>query len=412
MTVSPRDITVSQHTVTTISFDDIELPVQFKPVEGNATVINRVSDNTIVVGYLVQDEDCQNPLESADGQGNIYTDNRRNKNHNPEAILDALGYSSDGEPNYELLDGSVEREKYVDYFIENTTVEDCERHGWVKDDELTDKEFIEACAIEDYEEHGGSVHSEELDAIKHDLWMEGRANGTIGEPYAIDVNYMEHGYSSYHAQKPGQSVLEYSDCNALWVPDAIATDNIEYQAIQSLLPAGTRVEYMSTDVKLNDITYILPNGDKQGGFTSFVDAIKAAAAKLDASLTLQQIHEAGKNFAYEYAKGVCTEYTQWANGETYGVVVETYHRTPVDEWESVNQDSCWGYIGSNWANEALNEAVENAASESMTELAVAQNADKPGMSKAIPAERLAGLQRAAQADPEHGAEHDQDHEAE
>ena len=60
--------------------------------------------------------------------------------------------------------------------------------------------------------------------------------------------------------------------------------------------------------------------------------------------------------ARELAKECCTTYTDWANGSCYGYVVTTFDETG----REVNHDSCWGFIGYEYAHAQLEEAFESA----------------------------------------------------
>lgn len=53
--------------------------------------------------------------------------------------------------------------------------------------------------------------------------------------------------------------------------------------------------------------------------------------------------------AEEYAKSVLSEYEKWCNGEVYGVCVEVFD----ENGEQVSEDSCWGHIGAEFAEETL-----------------------------------------------------------
>jgi len=48
----------------------------------------------------------------------------------------------------------------------------------------------------------------------------------------------------------------------------------------------------------------------------------------------------------EYAKGALKTYSQWCNGEVYGVCIWTYERASIDdEWSEPEREECWGYYG-------------------------------------------------------------------
>ncbi len=47
-----------------------------------------------------------------------------------------------------------------------------------------------------------------------------------------------------------------------------------------------------------------------------------------------------------YAAGVLETYSQWRNGEVYGICVWTYERDSIaDSWEEPERNECWGYYG-------------------------------------------------------------------
>jgi hypothetical protein len=60
----------------------------------------------------------------------------------------------------------------------------------------------------------------------------------------------------------------------------------------------------------------------------------------------------------EYATSALQEYSDWCNGAVYGVVVETLTINR-DSGEVIDEtdDACWENIGSDWAKEALEEAM-------------------------------------------------------
>lgn len=78
----------------------------------------------------------------------------------------------------------------------------------------------------------------------------------------------------------------------------------------------------------------------------------------------------------ELAKGTLDEYIAWANGEVYGYIVEkkfitqTKYIDPVTEelvnveddieWVEVEDGSCWGFYGREWAEESAKEALKSA----------------------------------------------------
>lgn len=61
----------------------------------------------------------------------------------------------------------------------------------------------------------------------------------------------------------------------------------------------------------------------------------------------------------KYAKGALKTYSAWCNGDVYGVCVWTYTRPDTDSpWELQDRDECWGYIGTDYAEEELNSRMK------------------------------------------------------
>lgn len=55
------------------------------------------------------------------------------------------------------------------------------------------------------------------------------------------------------------------------------------------------------------------------------------------------------------AHSLMKEYTSWSEGDVYGVITESF-RKENDEWVRVEEvDSCWGYIGGEYAQKIVNE---------------------------------------------------------
>lgn len=56
----------------------------------------------------------------------------------------------------------------------------------------------------------------------------------------------------------------------------------------------------------------------------------------------------------EIAPGLMEEYTSWVNGDVYGIVTERFTLAG-DEWEQAEEDSVWGFIGTDYAQQVVNE---------------------------------------------------------
>lgn len=57
------------------------------------------------------------------------------------------------------------------------------------------------------------------------------------------------------------------------------------------------------------------------------------------------------------AKGVLEEYNQWLAGDCYATVVETFRRTADGSWSQEDEESCWGYVGEDYARSELQQLM-------------------------------------------------------
>ena len=53
------------------------------------------------------------------------------------------------------------------------------------------------------------------------------------------------------------------------------------------------------------------------------------------------------------------EYTAWANGDCWGVCVDVFDL----DGKKIEDDACWGHIGSEYAEEELEREIDRHAKE-------------------------------------------------
>lgn len=349
---------VSRHVTNSTSLNvngedhDIELsqePSSVMDYKDNFVSISPNGDLALF-GYLVDDRDCENPLESSDGEGHIYSARRSSSREEIRGFQEALGLDSYFAP---AIDEDEIFDRYEAYFVANMPIADCPEKIDERELEESDEVYLKRCAQVDYD-HGQSkvVFPKALEEIRAALYREAR------NPLAVPLDVYEHSGVAYSVSGEGmQDRWDTSRGGAVWVPDDCAKENLEYQAVEELLPEGTSVAYISTPEKLNDITYTLPDGTKQGGFKNFVSAVRGAAEALGVPLDEATVLTKMQERAREYARGVAEEYTMWCIGETYGHVIDQYAKCDDGKWELTDSDSCYGYIGSDYAIQAMEEAA-------------------------------------------------------
>lgn len=271
---------------------DLNLNLPHKPsgiMDYLATLL-RVADGKITVGYLADDPDCESPADTDDYFGHIYEVHK----HSPtlRKYCEALGLTSSGEPNLELVDEDEVIKEAQDRILatpqlRNAALEECactpRRPG------ETDDELIVRC-LDTLDELSQVLN---VEGINEEMWRAGRANGTIGNPYAVLLDVYEHGGIAYSVSGTGmQSEFDTARGGAVWVPSKACLDELR----------------------------IVPEAQR-----------RAAVA--------------------EWARSAAKEYTAWCNGDCYGVVVATYEM----DGTYIDHDSCWGFIGGEYAYSALGE---------------------------------------------------------
>ncbi len=70
-------ITRSEHF---IKIDEVEYEIRLEPDHGTDIEHRKLDDGRMVIGYLMHDSDCANPLEDCDGMGDIHSFGRRHRN--------------------------------------------------------------------------------------------------------------------------------------------------------------------------------------------------------------------------------------------------------------------------------------------------------------------------------------------
>lgn len=312
-----------KRTVITEDIEGVEIELDFEP-SYNALISEKVGDK-IIVGYTTYDDDGQscNPMDNY-GNGTLYTKPER---YGGGSITDDsswgshLGLTEDGEPDLEL-DAVAERAftKLMLFVASDENQAVFIQHVMdtgLLPNELVDQIFPvwsdEEYSPEDWSEdlHDFVLNLPNYERTCEQCWDELYAEGKIGTYLAVPVSYC----SSNHG--PGTTsayTASIDNCDAVWVPGENEIDNMTFPE------NATYTEKLSV--------------------------------------------------ASKYAELILEEYIKWCNGEVYGVVVQTHD---AETGEQIEVDSCWGFIGDDWATEALKSdyfgpAVEHALKE-LTEVA-------------------------------------------
>lgn len=292
------------HAVLSVEPDDAEefdVELFHTPCDWMDMHTEQIGDK-LVVAYLVHDDSPPNPMTEWDGMGELITERCgviTDGSPAPHLGLEEMPYRCELTPDYEL-DGvyDLTKEKVTPILLD-------------------DEDFLEWC-IDNYDNTSGCTDKrsfllERLDDIdlgkygtcipgwletiwercQEQAWNELYEQGKIGTYLAIPVRYCDSNHGPGTASADTCSI-EYA--NAVWIPKQCDLDNI-----------------------------------------------------IEPGLTYQELYKK----ADKYAQGCLDEYIKWCNGDCYGCVVEVFKRKEDGSWEQEKEEACWGFIGSEWAEEAL-----------------------------------------------------------
>lgn len=303
MKVTTRHTTT--HTVSADEFSDVDFEVSYEPVDWFDNIKIQRAGDVVVIGYLVQDDDAQDPLENSDGMGKMYSSHRHSSTH--REMQEALGLNSDWLPNLDLIyddcgNRQLVDDEYIEYFCDNTTAFELVSEGY-ENNAASDLEFQIACAEAEFIKPSWNMRFEdEYHAIQERVWRKLKAEGKIGNKYAQSIDVYEHSGMSFSLSGQGMNCpWDTARGGALWVPDFYCMENIELQ------PEEERAQY-----------------------------------------------------AVDICKGALKEYNAWHSGDVYGVVVAVCDAETGEELES---DECWGYFISEHALKELESRFTEVCAE-------------------------------------------------
>lgn len=326
---------------TTVSCDDGEFNLDHdEPVSVEVEI--KVVGDRAVVGYLVYDSDCENPMISNDCMGEFITDG------DAWSHLGLLEKPYQGEIERDLECDGVHEEAIriltPDVIEDQDFLDFCnEQYDRISDDDQCDMAFAEAVLSGlgfQYDSNIPAWVEAKYEAACEDAWDNLYEQGKIGTPLAVPCRWHE----SVHGPGTAEAYpCSIGDCNAVWIPTKDDLDNIKAQ----VRPTGVEVKWV-TENKISQVTVLVD------GKVAFQSASwPEAQAWVDTNFPAPN-HSDLYNAAVRYAQGCLDEYVKWCNGECFGIVVQCFSRNG-DEWEEYEHgaDSCWGFIGSEYAEEEM-----------------------------------------------------------
>ena len=192
-------------------------------------------------------------------------------------------------------------------------------------------------------------HDEIEAAIKKDLAVRLDVYDHGGMVYAIS--------GSIRAQNFPDQQWDVAHGGAVWVPDQACEDHIEVTALQRCYADAFTVEYHATPKKQHDIRWIVRRQDgpdlQRGGYKTFMAAARGACRALALPAMPEKLAVKRTELAHECCQQALDEYNRWLAGDCWGVCCEAFDLNSVRFLD----DACWGFIGDEYAQSALNTEI-------------------------------------------------------
>ena len=352
-----------------------------------------VMDRHIIVGGLAYDSDSEhlNPCVEGTANGNIFNaSTRRGTAEEQGSFYEALGLDGDGNKDFSC-------QSVKDRLVKRVMKGICNNLGIFsrllhrlratgrKVSKASLQEVVEFAINQEGPEYAldyladslyGVPYWNRLDGKLQDVlepladlftesaveacWDEACSAGELGNPFAVELDIYEHGGVAYSISGTGmQCRWDTSRCAAVWVPDDDALDNITSNVLSALGigkiqwfgACGSDTDPLHARYSLDGETWI---GEGMGWkWREALNQMTQAAGLKDCPEKLNSLMYAE---AKRYCQSVIEDYNNWVNGNAYGVVFYVIDRKTGERVEE-HDDECWGYLGSDYAEEELESSM-------------------------------------------------------
>ena len=302
---------------------ELELPITLESWE-DPEIKEIITESYILLGYLVHDSDCQNPLESCDAMGVIHHHPRSRYGSRDSDYYEVLGLDNYGDPSPD--EDKVQmlwRDRVMaipsELFVFSEAFEapgpmqypssksEPRPYNLVLQEMLADQEAgdynlwqMAKSAWCHYSDFSVEAMEDIVSRIEEHMswdWEEVLQLCHTADVDAVLLDRYEHGMCSYSVHSNGGCPWDTSRGEAVWVPDKYLRQELEQ----------------------------IPDPDER------------------------------RKQAVKYANQACDIYTDWANGNSYGWVVGVFDKV---DGGLVKEESCWGFIDDEYAEEELESTMK------------------------------------------------------
>jgi len=332
--------------------------------------IFRKIGNTVHIGYLVQDDCPDNPLESMDGMGRIHRMLRDSCSEERSKGLKAVGRDQYGDKDFDQIVYALEG-------VEGKKAFEILKGIWVKEAVNCPSFIRQLSGTKTYEEsylrrkasqilnqwkqsnwYGGNGDNDPRyyslwdNEVALMVWNAFRDLGLIGEKLGVVLDVYIHSGESWSVSGEGMNCRwDTSRGAGIWVPDSCARDEIErrgavyaFGKIDEMIVGGVQ----SYIVRTNDCS-VNAKFDQWGNAFAYLEEI-SKGKKSSPSDNAQGVNCA----KFEIARQGVDLYNKYISGDTYGICWATFE---VDEDggnpKFIDDDSVWGFYGQEDAEAGL-----------------------------------------------------------
>lgn len=320
-------------------------------------ISSKEETNRLVLAYLCYDTDAGNPLEHSGFE--MATAHRHAPREEHRAYQKARGFNEDFAPDLEAvchLDG------FRAYWIKEAENSGefwcwCDKTGRKAD---PDTAYYARRARTFWREAGLDGQCRSMSIWDFDLTTDAARKfwetGVSVDPYAVVLDCYDHGGQVWSISGSGmQCRWDTARGAGVLIPD---------EEIRALIDER-KFAYAFGDIQQRGNRWFVYR-DYSFGFTqdpefdSWSDAweyLCAFAKKHAEHRTPAMESEGFYRSCNALVKGVIEEYNQWLAGDCYATVVESFRRTDDDSWSLENEESCWGYVGEEYARSQLQQLM-------------------------------------------------------
>ncbi len=342
---------------------ELELPIKPSDSLHDSDVLVYEKNGKIMLGYLFDDPDVDNPTDSDSSFGHIYSAHRHSPSH--EEMQKALGLNSDWQPDLEAIDEEAVIARAFEVLkdsrdlVGNTmatlwiSAVDYFNDYWTKDEDedlLTAMESTWECESE-LQDAGVDT-----DAVRKFLWDQGRLDGSIGDKHAVSLDVYEHGLTSYSVSGGGtQCQWDTAKGGAVWVPSDCAREEIVRRG-EVYHKGGIKKRTVAGKVTY-DVRTWQAFGIFNGSVAEFNEWHEAFEflKSLPEPVFMQPLLDAEDDAAKEMAASAAEVYTDWCNGNCYGYCIVVYN----EDGDQTQDSTCGGFIGIDYAKSSLKEEFDS-----------------------------------------------------